>query len=237
MTAIEAMNPANQELFQVTSRRSTKALETVVHSFSSVSDGQRINTAQLLDACRSHLQLIQSGGAALALVAKDLDQNLLKAEAFYRTRPKDCFDLASLLEIEQMSGVHNGNKLGETSAAMGLLWIRRSLSFQMELYSSIIESDRDGKSPSDAALDSYSKHLLPFHGWVLQKIFPVSLSQMPERKVLLSTLGGVALQDLNQECERMILEKLSELVFMWGPLIGAWKEEFERLGLEDTRRV
>ena len=35
----------------------------------------------------------------------------------------------------------------------------------------------------------------------------------------------------------MVAIKLKKLVKTWDPLIGKWENEFERLGLEDTRRV
>ena len=44
-------------------------------------------------------------------------------------------------------------------------------------------------------------------------------------------------EELNDEYDRMIAKKLKSLVSTWDPLIDSWKNEYERLGLEDTRRV
>ncbi len=78
---------------------------------------------------------------------------------------------------------------------MGLLWIRRSLAFQLELYVSLILSH--GDHPREAATEAYHKTLSPYHSWLLQKAFPMSLSQMPERRVFTAKFGGREEDDLD----------------------------------------
>lgn len=163
-----------------------KKLDEVCHTFASVQRGNHVDTAQLLKACRAHLTLMKSGGAALRLVAKDLEGNVQKAERAFKKNHKDGKSLSSLLEIERESGIHNGNELHEKSAAMGLLWIRRSLAFQLDLYNSLIHG---GVHPRDAAYDAYWEHLSPFHGWALRKVFPASLQGMPDRHVFIAKFG------------------------------------------------
>ncbi|KAL3762355.1 hypothetical protein ACHAWU_003860 [Discostella pseudostelligera] len=213
--------------------KSTK-LDEVCHTFSTVLRGNEVDTAQLLKACRAHVDLMKTGGPSLRLVAKDLESNVQKAERAFKTLPKDSKDLISLLESEKRLGIHNGDELEEKSAAMGLLWIRRSLAFQLDLYSSLIHGQ---VHPRDAAYRAYDKHLSPFHGWALRKIFPASLSQMPHREVFLAKFGGIEVMELNEEYVSLIAKKLTSLVRTWDPLLSSWKEMFERLGLEDMRRV
>ena len=213
----------------------SKKLDDVLRSFSSVLNGKDVDTAQLLKACRAHLILMKSGGSALRLVAKDLESNLQKAEALFKKIPKKGKYLTSLLETERESGLHDGNMLQDPSAAVGLLWIRRSLSFQSDLYASLIPPE--GQHPRDAAMDAYSEHLSPYHGWMLQKVFPLSLSQMPERGVFISKFGGVEFDELEAEYEREIVKKLRSLVATWEPILDLWRDEFVRLDLEDIRRV
>ena len=120
--------------------RSSK-LDEVIRAFAKVYKGGDIDTAKLLKARRAHLELMRSGGAALCLVAKDLENNLEKVESLFRRRPKECKTLLSMLELERGSNIHDGNVLRDTSAAMGLLWIRRSLAFQSHLYDALIRMD------------------------------------------------------------------------------------------------
>jgi hypothetical protein len=239
---------------------SSKKLDNVIHAFQSVlnKDNNEVNTAQLLKACRAHLTLMRSGGPALRLVAKDMEANLLKAETLYwdlskKNRGKD---LASLLQTEIENGVHpDVNVLEESSAAMGLLWIRRSLAFQLELYASLSSpsssssrsasshsvdnsgSSNGGMHPKDAALQAYDKILSPYHGWLLQKVFPLSLSQMPDRQVFLAKFGGREVHELDEEYDQIIEKKLQLLVRTWRPILDVWRREFERLNLEDARRA
>ena len=218
-------------------RRGLKSskLDEVCHTFSTVlRSGDEVDTAQLLRACRAHVDLMKTGGPSLRLVARDLESNVKKAEEAFRQSPRDGQRLSTLLERERGRGVHKGSELHERSAAMGLLWIRRSLAFQLDLYACLASGDGH---PRDAAYGAYERHLAPYHGWALQKIFPASLSQMPDRRAFLAKFGGVEIDELSDEHDREIARKLRSLIGTWDPLLSSWKGVFERLGLEDTRKV
>ena len=60
---------------------------------------------------------------------------------------------------------------------------------------------------------------------------------MPDRQVFIAKFGGMERIHLNEQYEREIVEKLRDLVKVWEPLIGVWKEEFERMDMEDVRRA
>lgn len=210
-------------------------LDEVIRAFAKVIDGNDIVTTKLLKACRAHLEMMKAGGTALCVVAKDLESNLRKAEALYKKNPKECKTLSSLLELERESDIHDGNVLQDPSAAIGLLWIRRSLAFQSHLFRSLLCPE--GEHPKDAAYEAYNEHLSPYHGWMLRTVFPASLSQMPHRQVFLSTFGEVEVDELDEEEEFKVVRKLRALISTLEPLLAVWKDTFERLDLEDTRRV
>jgi len=215
--------------------QSNSKLDEVCKSFSLVLTANKgIDTAQLLKACRAHLAFIKTAGSSLRLVAKDLEGNLAKAEKLFHKSPEACRHLSTMLELERSTGIHQGNVLKDPSAAIGLLWIRRSLAFQADLYASFLEN---GVHPRDAAMSAYTKHLRPYHGWALSKLFSASLSQMPQREAFIAKFGGVDMDELTEECDALVARKLKMLVEAWDPLLSSWKEDFERLGLEDTRRV
>ena len=214
--------------------RSSK-LDEVIRAFAKVIDGNDITMTKLLKSFRAHLDLLKKGGAALCLVAKDLEANIHKVESFYKKNKPGCETLASLLELERESGIHDGNVLQDPSAAIGLLWIRRSLAFQCHLFEALLPSV--GQHPKDSAYEAYNKHLAPNHGWMLRKVFPASLSQMPERHVFISTFGEVDIEELDEEEESKVVRKLRALISTLQPLLAVWKDEFIRLELEDTRRV
>jgi len=215
-----------------------KKLDDVCHTFSSVlrKSNNEVDTAQLLKACRAHLAFMKTGGSSLRLVAKDLESNVQKAERAFKKFHKEGKYLSSLLECEKNRGMHDGDELHEKSGAMGLLWIRRSLAFQLDLYASFL-SRTGGVHPRDAAYGAYEEHLSPYHGWALRKVFPASLAQMPERRVFIAKFGGIAVEELDEEYDRAVVKRLKALVDTWDPLIRCWEEKFEVLGLEDRRRV
>ena len=115
----------------------------------------------------------------------------------------------------------------------GLLWIRRSLAFQLDLFESSLLSE-NGKDPGVAAIDAYESNLLPYHGWMLQKVFPLSLSAMPKRNAFISAFGGSD-EPVSPAQEDEIVRKLSTLLKTWRPIIKRWRNDFESLNLEDTR--
>jgi hypothetical protein len=215
-------------------KKHNSALEEVCTSFSSVHSNSKIDTASLLKACRSHLSLMKSAGSSLKLVAKDLESNLAKCEKLYNSHTDKCRTLSNLLSFERGLGIHDGNILKDPSAAIGLLWIRRSLAFQCELYSSLMYKS---VHPKEAAMNAYVKHLKPYHGWALGKLFEASLSQMPGREAFIAKFGGVDVDDLDESVDGEVVNRLRTLTDCWDPMLDCWKGEFERLGLEDTRRV
>mmetsp|Transcript_34611 Transcript_34611/g.74823 ORF Transcript_34611/g.74823 Transcript_34611/m.74823 type:complete len:281 (+) Transcript_34611:290-1132(+) len=220
--------------------RSPSKLDQVTRSFAAVllDDGKEIDTRLLIKACRALLDLIRSTGAAsLRLAAKDFESNLRKVERLFEESPVECRTLASLLELERERDIHDGNVLRDPSAAIGLLWIRRSLAFQSHLYyESLVRSDH-GKHPKEVAREAYDEHLSPYHGWMLRTVFPASLSQMPGQAVFLSKFGEVEIEDLDREDEARVVKELRLFSETLEPLLEVWKENFVKLNLEDTRRV
>jgi hypothetical protein len=103
----------------------------------------------------------------------------------------------------------------------------------MDLFESSLVS-QNGKHPGVAAIDAYERHLSPYHGWMLQKVFPLSLSAMPKRSAFIAAFGGTD-EPVNPAHEEEIVRKLKALLSTWRPIIKRWSEDFESLNLEDTR--
>ena len=97
--------------------RSSK-LDEDIRSFVSVCHGDKIDTARLLKACRAHCELLRRGGTALCLVAKDFECNVAKADALFKKSPNEFKNLTSLLKFEKSTGIHDGNILDDSSAAV-----------------------------------------------------------------------------------------------------------------------
>ena len=98
----------------------------------------------------------------LKVWAKQIDESLGQAEPHNR-----CASLRGLLQTEGASGIHKaGGVLADPSAAIALLWMRRSLQFLVHLLHELCEP---GTSVAAAMRAAYDAHLEPYHGWVLKQ--------------------------------------------------------------------
>jgi len=216
-------------------------MSSLAHSFEpvlSTKDKYHLDAAELLAACWKFSAVLRKIGQST--LAIDFESNIRKAEALYNSlapsnNKKRRQSLASLLRLEQESGIHGPNaQLQDYSAACGFLWIRRYLEFHVDMYSAILAS----RDPKEAALDAYRKQIEPFHGWALRKVFTSKLStSMPSRDTFLAALGNFKSQDFGEEEEQIILNDLGELVSIWRPIVIRWRTTYKELDLEDTRRA
>jgi hypothetical protein len=207
----------------------------VSKSFECAWDGHHrrdINSVRLLEACHCFLGVLRKTGPKA--VERDFLNNMKKAETLMKKGGHDK-TLSSLLLFERdCLTIHSRKKLVDTSGAMGLLWMRRSLEFQHDLFSSIT----NGEEPKEAALKAYRAQLRPYHGTVLRRFYTAFLStKMPTRPVMLAKISGCASKDLSSSHEEAVIEELKRLTKSWRPLLCKWKQTFTELDLEDDRRV
>jgi hypothetical protein len=209
-----------------------------------------INMSKLLRACSKFEEVMRNVGETQS--AKDLSSNIKKVNDVYRSAPADKRrTMSSLLRYEKELGVHPDMsdkeednpyyddgprmRLKDPSAAMGLLWIRRSITFNYHMYSNIICGEI---SPKEAALDAYQAVLEPCHGMILRRLYTLGIQSVtPPRHQLIQTLAGRADFPLTEGEEEATLQDLQRLVATWRPLIARWKHTFEELDLDDRRRA
>jgi len=80
--------------------------------------------------------------------------------------------------------------LQEPSAAMGLLWVLRQVSYQTALFSNLLQVPSQFPTTRAACQAAYTKVYDPYHGWAVQKIFGYSLAAAPEASVLFGQMVG-----------------------------------------------
>jgi Glycolipid transfer protein (GLTP) len=194
-----------------------------------------VDTELLLRACQTFVVTMRKTGQKA--VANDLENNVRKVEALYRKAPVERRQtLSSLLEYEQESGIHGpGGALADPSGAIGLLWIRRSLAFQSKLYSGVLETT---KNTIEAAMEAYQLEVQPFHGWALRRLYTMSFETVtPPRKEMLARIGGFKLHEFGESEEQATIQDLQKLLSVWEPIIVHFKQTYQELDLEDSRRV
>lgn len=177
------------------------------------------------------------------LSANDMRKNIAKTEAFSKKQTEQHTSMVRVLQIEKDTNVHdysgpNGrlHLLKDPSCAMGLLWIRRSLQFQSVLFRTLLEHE---KVPAvDAALDAYRVTLLPFHGWALQKVYNIAVTNAtPTREIWLARLGGFSVESFGPAEKAATCRDLRTLLSLWDPLLARWVALYAELDLEDQRKV
>lgn len=193
-----------------------------------------LDTLYLLKACRKLEMTMKLIGQRQS--AREMENNIHKVEALYHSAPHARRKtLEMLLEYEKELGIHQPNGiLKDPSAAMGFLWIRRSLSFQYKMYSLILDSNL---STTEAALSAYRTELEPFHGWALQRIYTLALKTTPPSHELLATIGGFRDENFGRIEEEVVRRDLRQLLSTWRPILTRWKNDYAKLDLEDKRQV
>ena len=144
--------------------------------------------------------------------------------------------LRQLLETEKATGVHKpGGVLADPSAAIALLWMRRTLQFLQGCMQGIVDKGDDPTGGlGDVVRTAYMTHLEPYHGWLLKNTFTVALAGTPRRDEVMSRIG-VGLNEL--ERDRICESEMRDCIAMTTKVSDAMRRLFEELDLEDTRKV
>lgn len=165
--------------------------------------------------------------------AKDMRQNIRKVQTY-----GDNTTMRQVLQYEKMhSNLHTYDdtrlvRLGEHSCAIGLLWIRRSLEFQYNLFAELL---RENES---AVQTAYQQTLSRYHGWGLQKVYSIAL-KATSGGVLATTaqLGGFDPKHLTKDQYDTTRRDLQVLMDLWKPLLLRWNQIYDELNLQDMRKV
>ena len=211
------------------------SFEPVLSQRGPIGRQQHVDTSHLLRACNTFVETMRKTGQHS--VARDLEHNVQKFENLYKKAPVGRRQsLLALLEFEREGGIHGpGGILMDPSAAVGLLWIRRSISFQAKMYRGVLDEKRDA---TNAALDAYRTEVQPYHGWALRRLYTMSFETVtPPRKEILARMGGYKVHEFGEAEEKATVRDLEKLLTLWEPIIVHWKRTYLDLDLEDSRQV
>ena len=205
----------------------TSILPAVTSLFAAAAD---LDAAKVLDACDAFLGVLAALGPAMALGVKDFRSNAAKARK--HARPS----LGDSLRAERSEDVHKPKGiLKDPSVAIGFLWLRRTLAFQVAINRYALETpESEPISLSAAARRAYADELEPAHGWLLRGIFNTALSNVPAWD---NYLVAVAPQVPAEYRRAVVRRDLADLNAALLPLLAAWKQLFVDLDLEDLRKV
>ena len=109
--------------------------------------------------------------------------------------------LRELLQYEIDEGIQNVDKLPrlkEKSAAMGLLWVRRQLMYQTEVFANVLLVPTQYETVTDAVAAAYSTVYDAFHGWAVQKIFNYSFQAAPDSDLIFRHMNPSRLKEVTE---------------------------------------
>ena len=115
-------------------------------------DDADIDVNQFLRACRHYTRVLEKIGPFTMLSVRETHSNLSKIETTYLLDPVRFRSMVTMLEEEVSSAMHSpGGVLADPSAAIGLLWARRGLSFWISLFRPHVERHCELKKQREAA--------------------------------------------------------------------------------------
>ena len=176
-------------------------------------------------------------GAFMAFSTKNDESNMLKLRRVLDTLSKKGNKIETvrdLLEAEINTGIHKpGGILADPSAAMSLLWLRRTVRFS----AMFLDHAQQGHETSDFSRqvrEVYSKCLEPFHGWLLRNTFMMAFATLPSRDECLRRLAPrIKQKNLRKE---MCCSDIGECVPLMLRLVNHLESHFSELDLEDLRK-
>mmetsp|Transcript_19061 Transcript_19061/g.41195 ORF Transcript_19061/g.41195 Transcript_19061/m.41195 type:complete len:222 (+) Transcript_19061:324-989(+) len=207
---------------------------------SSEMDGNKpvdLKVGPLLDAIGKSLRIGEVFGPLMVLAVKNDEGNLAKVQKVWskmrEVDRKRANTLRGLLEAEKEAGIHKpGGHLADPSAAIALLWMRRTLMFQNAVIQGAVDNSGSLQSIARAA---YSAQLEQFHGWLLKNTFMMALNGMPSRDELIQRLAPNVKQPM--ERENLCVQEMRECVSVTQQIIRIMCSLFDELDLEDIRKV
>ena len=204
-----------------------------------LADGGGLAVEPLLEALEAAVSLCELFGPLMAPAAKNDRANTDKVRSAWIARGR-LPTLRGLLDAEVASGLHGAAKgngqprtLKDPSAAVALVWVRRSLAFQTHVLGGLA-SDRSS-SLSAVAGEAYKTTLEKFHTWLLKSTFRMGLNAMPTRGEFLKKLseGEPRLKSRpDAERERICYDDLAELAEVQAKVVEQVMDVLSALQLE-----
>lgn len=183
--------------------------------------GDALRVDQLLEAFGGAVSICELFGTLMAPAVKNDQGNIAKMRSAWEAmgRPETA---RALLTTEIGTKVHkigtSSTTLKDPSAAIALVWLRRSFAFQGALLGGLARN-RDQASLSAVASDAYKAHLEPHHNWVLRGTFKMGLGAMPTKEEFLRRLSEEIPLD-ETERDAVVYADMAELATRQNKCLG-----------------
>lgn len=152
-------------------------------------DGGHVDADSFLVACNAVLpvyDVIFSPGLVSRTLKSDMRQHINSVAAVKSRYPKLKY-LDQLIEQEVADFGHDKVRYDTHSGSYGLLWLMRTVMFNVSFVSALADGQR--RQSRVCAAEAYKAVLAPFHGYLLGGIVSMALSLCPTRESMISAFG------------------------------------------------
>ncbi|XP_014775862.1 glycolipid transfer protein [Octopus bimaculoides] len=152
--------------------------------FPAITDQGHIEVIQLLRASRHIVKFLEGFGTTFSPIRSDISGNIEKLQTKYNTDP------VTFSHIEAMFLDEQENKTTNYAGISGL-WLKRALEFIHVFLSGFLEEHKAGNTSQSLhplIQKSYEETLSRYHGWLVQKLFPIISIAAPSRTGLMNIL-------------------------------------------------
>jgi len=191
-----------------------------------------IHVGHLLTACDKLQSTVR--GMGFVSSANDMARNIAKIRNTYEKLPPTKRDsMPVLLQYERDVGiVSEPDRIADSSATMGLLWLGRSINYQYEMFQHILENPE--ASPYDAASHAYTSTVKPHLSWALQRLGQAALNGLRsmQKETILAHMGGFDEEDYSTANDSATKQGMKKVLATWNPIIRRWNQVLEDMGIE-----
>ncbi|CAJ1970494.1 unnamed protein product [Cylindrotheca closterium] len=194
-------------------------------------DDNDIHVGNLLSACEKLQSTIRELGFVSS--ANDMASNIAKVRNTYSKLPITQRDsMPALLKYEQDVGITEKDRIKDSSATMGILWLGRSINYQRDMFLYILEHPE--ASPYDAASHAYGATVKPHLSWPLQRLGQAALNGLRsmQKETILAHMGGFDEKEYNSAKDCATRQRMRRVLASWNPIIRRWNQVLEDMGLE-----
>lgn len=178
-----------------------------------------------LHICKVVLHVLDKIGPTMAVLRKDMNQNIERLEKLLESDPSKFSNLVEILKKEKNEGI--SRKV--TSCSKAFLWLTRSLDFSVTLLQRLMKEPE--QSMEKVVEESYELTLKPWHGWISAAAFKIAVKLVPDNKTFTGLLMG---KDENYEILKADMESLVTLL---GPVLEEIHSTLKFYNLERCKSI
>jgi len=183
------------------------------------------------------------GGAIGAVMAPSIKNDNGNLAALCKASTKfSTARVRELLAAELATGVHklggSSTTLRDPSAALSVVWLRRSLALQTAIIDGLVADWQAGKQLTMSAIvtQAYTDELERYHNWMLRGTMKVAFNAAPSKEVVVRNLAGsTPLSNEGDRCN-LLFGDLSKVVEAQQAVLKAMAKPLVELDLDRTAR-